>query len=280
MVASINPVRYPGGKAKLAPLMRDIIGSSTRTWVEPFCGGCGLALSLISNGDVEDIVLNDFDRRVYAMWHDIVCEPERLISDIVATDITVDRFYEAKDVMSDADDADLYALGLNTFIVDRCARSGYLNGGPIGGKEQTGDYKVDCRLNKRTLPGKIRAVAAFSDHITLSCGDWLAPFDEWDGHDDATIYLDPPYYQKGKDCYIEGEFDHDAMAERLRRSPDGRWILSYDDIPEVRSLYDGFTMSTPRLRYSSNNSTRGIGNELLVTSHQLDAVMVGIDEAD
>ena len=56
----------------------------------------------------------------------------------------------------------------------------------------------------------------------------------------ALFYLDPPYYQTEK--YYPDRFqpeDHTRLKETLDKVR-GKWILSYNDCPEIRNLYDGY----------------------------------------
>ena len=71
MPVTMSPLRYPGGKTKLYPVIAPLILKTVdknRTYVEPFAGGAGLALKLLLNGDVSNIVLNDIDENIYLFW--------------------------------------------------------------------------------------------------------------------------------------------------------------------------------------------------------------------
>ena len=60
-----SPLRYPGGKGKLASLMEILIdetGHRGGTYIEPFAGGAGIALELLEKNIVEQIVINDLDK--------------------------------------------------------------------------------------------------------------------------------------------------------------------------------------------------------------------------
>ena len=72
MPVTMSPLRYPGGKTKLYPVIAPLILKTVdknRTYVEPFAGGAGLALKLLINGDVSNIVLNDIDENIYLFWN-------------------------------------------------------------------------------------------------------------------------------------------------------------------------------------------------------------------
>ncbi len=52
MSKSISPLRYPGGKAKVYKEIVDLLKKNNKmetTYIEPFAGGCGLALMLLKN---------------------------------------------------------------------------------------------------------------------------------------------------------------------------------------------------------------------------------------
>ena len=67
----------------------------------------------------------------------------------------------------------------------------------------------------------------------------------------ALLYLDPPYYVKGNDLYQEGftEGDHQRLAALLKGTKHS-WVLSYDDCPEVRALYDWAKFESIDVKYS------------------------------
>lgn len=61
-----SPLRYPGGKTKIAPMVKLLIeksGMKNVTYVEPFAGGAGVSLELLFSGEVDHIVINDYDKR-------------------------------------------------------------------------------------------------------------------------------------------------------------------------------------------------------------------------
>ena len=68
-LVNYSPLRYPGGKSKIAPLIRLIMEKAEESrdiYIEPFAGGAGVALSLLIEGTVDQIVINDYDKAVYS----------------------------------------------------------------------------------------------------------------------------------------------------------------------------------------------------------------------
>lgn len=85
-----------------------------------------------------------------------------------------------------------------------------------------------------------------------------AGFHEWPGK--TLIYLDPPYYVKGRDLYYDfyQHGDHEALSrfvvgELVRQ----RWIVSYDNTSAIRELYKGCQRFTYSLGYSARDTREG-----------------------
>lgn len=77
-----SPLRYPGGKHRLAGFIQLAIQNLNMpdcTYVEPFAGGAGVALSLLLDGTVNRIVINDYDKAIYSFWRAVRQEPTSLI---------------------------------------------------------------------------------------------------------------------------------------------------------------------------------------------------------
>ncbi|MEW2639883.1 DNA adenine methylase, partial [Vibrio cholerae] len=79
MPVTPSPLRYPGGKTAITPMVSDIIGANnlrSAHYVEPYAGGAGLALSLLFNKVVPHIHLNDLDLSIWAFWYSILNHTE------------------------------------------------------------------------------------------------------------------------------------------------------------------------------------------------------------
>ena len=271
----ISPLRYPGGKAKLLGYITQIIsenGLVNGLYVEPFAGGASVALGLLCNGVMQQVFINDKDRSIYAFWYSVLYQSEDLCALIQDTPITIESWQEQKLVQKNKSDADLLHLGFSTFFLNRTNRSGILNAGVIGGQDQNGQYKIDARFNKTELIGRIKRIALYRDKITLSNLDAvdLLKTHDWKIHDNKVfLYLDPPYYVKGKNLYLNyyRDNDHKEIADALSAASDFQWVISYDDEGFISSLYKGFRCTRFQLNYSANNS--GKGNEVMFYSNDL-----------
>lgn len=242
-----TPLRYPGGKAKLAPYVKEILTQNRLLdgeYVEPYAGGAAIALELLLHEYVSHIHINDFSRPVHAFWRSVLDHTDELCKLIRDTPLTVRAWDEQKRRLQHQSTEHTLELGFATFYLNRTNRSGILNGGIIGGRDQSGPWKIDARYNANELVRRVEAVARMKGRISLTRMD-AAKFlrdgvARWPAR--TLIYLDPPYYLKGPDLYLSS-YEHDDHAKIARFVRKGikrqRWIVSYDNAKEIRSMYAG-----------------------------------------
>lgn len=260
-----TPLRYPGGKAKLAGFVKRILEENDLQdgqYVEPFAGGAGIALELLFQEYVSQIHINDVSRPVFAFWKAVLDHTDSFLKLVRNTRLSVRSWDRQKKILGHAEDHDDLALGFATFFLNRTNRSGILNGGIIGGRDQTGPWKIDARYNVDELCFRISSVAKLRSRINLSCEDALKFLGKRLGRlgDKALIYLDPPYYVKGKDLYDDYYTveDHKNIAAfvtaKIRKE---NWIVSYDNVEPIRRLYRGYPKITYELGYSARDTRKG-----------------------
>lgn len=251
-----TPLRYPGGKSQLRPYITallEINGLTGGAYVEPYAGGAGLAMGLLLDGAVQRIEINDKDLRIFAFWHCIFEETEGLIREIWDTPVSVAQWEKERAVLERPEEYDLLTLAFATFFVNRTSRSGILKGGVIGGKKQLSEYKIDCRYNKASLISLIERIAAHKDRITISNLDAIEFLRERSFSPKTLIYADPPYFEKGKALYMDyySAQDHAALSEFIRTQVKAPWIVSYDSVPEILSMYSFARHRDLRINYSA-----------------------------
>lgn len=270
----LSPLRYPGGKAKLAPYIQKIINSNNLydgVYVEPYAGGASVALSLLFGEFVDRVIVNDKDRSIYAFWYSVINETDNLCRLISDTNVNVEEWQHQKDIQGNKDEEDLLTLGFSTFFLNRTNRSGILKAGVIGGLNQQGNYKIDARFKKQDLIKRILQIADYSDRIDLYNDDAVIFLKQIKDSlpEKSLLYLDPPYYVKGKGLYLNyyKDSDHQLIADTMTAIEDVKWVVTYDNVPYIGSLYKGFRKSTFELNYSASNS--GKGTELMIFSNNL-----------
>ena len=139
---NISPLRYPGSKFKITPLIEKYL--DRREFSEPFCGGSSIGLSLLSEDKIDKLYLNDLDKGVYSFWKLIKEDYESLIFFIKDVDITMNIYYQMRELFETS--SDLYDLAYSCLFLNRTNFSGILSSSPIGGYNQSGKYKINCSL--------------------------------------------------------------------------------------------------------------------------------------
>ena len=237
-----SPLRYPGGKNKLSKFIASICKNNEVNghYVEPYAGGAAVALFLLLNGYISKITINDYDKAVYAFWHSVLYDTERLCKKIKKVEVTVENWRKQKKIQNNKDrETDLLKLGFSTFFLNRTNYSGIIDGGIIGGFAQKSTYKIDCRFNKEELIERIRFIAIHKKQICLENLDALVLVDKIKKDKNTIFYFDPPYYLKGPSLYMNyyKHEDHENVSREIKKIKNARWLVSYDNIPEIRKMY-------------------------------------------
>ncbi|PLX01103.1 MAG: DNA methyltransferase [Marinilabiliales bacterium] len=274
-----SPLRYPGGKNKLAAFLARICidNQITGHYVEPYAGGASVALFLLLEGFVEKITINDIDRSIYAFWYSALYRSDELIKLIFETEITVEQWYKQKEVQKKKKHVDILELGFSTLYLNRTNRSGILRSGCIGGLEQKGEYLIDCRFNKQDIINRIIKIRDKKERIRLFKWDAIRLIDKIENEAENTntiFYFDPPYYLKGDSLYVNHckHKDHEVVGNRIKRIRNLKWIVSYDNVPEIRSIYSGFYTKEYSFKHTAFKPVTG--QEALFFSQNLDLPQV------
>lgn len=274
MTASASPLRYPGGKSCLTEIVSTVLrlnGLERGHYGEPYAGGCGLALSLLYGGHVADIHINDIDPSIWCFWHSVLHDTPAFIDLVLKTPITIAEWRNQKEIHRARDKSNKLGLGFAAFFLNRTNRSGVIkDAGVIGGLEQRGVYKIDCRFNREDLARRILRISKYRSRIHLSRLDALQFLDKCDKRlpQESLLFIDPPYFKKGSSLYTNfyRAPDHAALAEKVTAS-ESKWIVTYDDAQQVRSLYRHRRQYRFDINYSLHE--KRVGTELFIASKGL-----------
>ncbi|MGD1904152.1 MAG: DNA adenine methylase [Geitlerinemataceae cyanobacterium] len=263
-----SPLRYPGGKRKLANFVKLIYRSNNlldSEYLEPYAGGASIALHLLYDEYVRYIHINDIDISIFAFWHSAIYETQELCDLIRNVPVTIEEWRKQKSIQlcgrDDINAVSMVDFGFSTFFLNRTNRSGIINGGVIGGKNQDGKWKIDARFNKEDLIERIKKIGRYRDRIHLSNLDALDFLDAKSDNikPDSLIYLDPPYFMKGaEDLYMKfyKQEDHLRVSKKVKKLKNN-WVISYDNAPEIRRLYSECKSLTYDIHYSARKRYRG-----------------------
>ena len=257
-----SPLRYPGGKGKIANFMKmvflvnDLVGAE---YVEPYAGGASVGLSLLFEEYASHIHINDLNDSVFAFWNAVVNMPDELCALIRDARMDIDEWNRQRSCQT-ASSPDPLELAFSTFYLNRTTRSGILNGGVIGGKKQDGKWKLDARFNRKDLIRRIQKIARFANRISVSHLDAVELINRFSVPVKTTtfLYVDPPYFCKGEDLYQNyyQPADHEKVARALSRIGCD-WIVSYDATPQIAEMYSEYSIIEYSLSYSAQRKYSG-----------------------
>ena len=274
MASTPSPLRYPGGKASIWPLVSKLINDNDiarGSYCEPYAGGCGLALTLLFNGYVHYLHLNDIDRSIWCFWDAVLNRTDDFIKKIETTEVTMDEWYKQREIQQNKDDAEDFELAFSSFFLNRTNHSGViLKAGVIGGYAQNGNYKLDCRFNKKGLIERVQRIKKYKHRITLYNLDAIDFINQTNNElpQNSVYCIDPPYFVKGSTLYTNfyNPEDHQHIANVLNEL-ERPWILTYDNSPAIQELYNKHRQYRFNINYSAAH--KRIGTELLIVSDDL-----------
>lgn len=234
----VSPLRYPGGKSKVLDLLASYLSEEKKTFVDVYCGGGSVGLSLLLSGVVEHLVMNDLDKGVYAFFHTVLTAPEALIQKIRT--VVPDRelfFYYQEMVKKDYDEFPELERAFGFLVVNRLAFSGIWNANPTSNLLQ--------RWNPKVLEKRVWNIWEKREQIILLNEDALKVIEEYYWDETCTLFIDPPYYvawdkKLYHHCYQEEE--HQKLADLLNTLVCGMpahadILVTYDNHPFIAKLY-------------------------------------------
>ncbi|GGP45117.1 DNA adenine methylase [Saccharothrix coeruleofusca] len=227
-----SPLRYPGAKSSLAPVISRILDAAKGSravpainlLVEPFAGGASASLRLVGQGIVDRVLLADVDQLVTAFWQAAAADTEALIDRARdewtryvkpggATGVARWDYWRSWVPARNAKPATV-RLGLATqcLFLNRTTFSGILHGkaGPIGGRKQESPYGIGCRWNPDAIEERLRYIGQLYQAgrlVDVWHKDWkqtLADVPEYYPQlipSRVVAYLDPPYLEKASHLY-------------------------------------------------------------------------------
>lgn len=248
-----GPLSYVGGKNRLARLIIDRIPQHT-TYVEPFAGGAQVFFQKTPSS-VE--VLNDLDGELVNFYR--VCqhhyeELQRYLRFILRSREEYDRLQRTPpDTLTD---------------ILRAARYFYLQKTSFGGRITRQSMSRHVSKPPGFPSVNISQIIEDTHERLLKVQIERLPYQQViDKYDtpETFFYIDPPYY--GIECYRYnlGNEEFGRMAELLE-SIKGKFILSLNDVPDVRAIFSRFRVEAVELPYSIQRHPGRRYSELLISN--------------
>jgi len=271
MPKKVKPVlRYPGGKSRVANTILKYIPNDYREFREPFVGGGSIFIALKQAvPDSTHFAINDINSNVSLFWK-VLQEDGKLFKNTVVS--MKDKFGTGRELFKYYRDRDAewsdFERAVRFFILNRITFSGLIDSG--GYSQESYDKRFTDSIINRLIP-----LSNLIQNIEITNTDY-SEFLEKDG-EDVFLYLDPPYFSStksmlyGKNGDLHKNFEHEKFARNIKKCKH-QWLITYDDSPEIRGLFDFAHITCWEMAYGMTNVNREKsrrGNELIITNYEI-----------
>ena len=271
-----SPLRYPGGKSRALKKILPLIPSNMAEFREPFVGGGSVffAIRSIFQNSIKSYWINDLNFDLYCFWKQVRDNVTDLVEELTKTHTTTtdgralfEELTKEKDMLNqDKDMLSEFERAVRFFVLNRITFSGTVD---------SGGYSQEAYEKRFTFSSieRVEIILPYLSGIKITNKDYTEALFH-DG-DDVFIFLDPPYW-KAKESKLYGtrgelhtSFNHEQFAENMKNCPH-KWLITYDDSPMIRDLFNFADVSEWTLQYGMNNylkETAAKGNELFIKNY-------------
>lgn len=271
-----SPLRYPGGKSRALKQILPRIPVNISEFREPFVGGGSVffAIRSLFQDRIKSYWINDLNYDLYCFWkqardHGISLVDALIEKRSTATDgrALFEELTEAKDKLSHNRELLCeFQRAVRFFVLNRITFSGTVDS---GGYSQSAYEK---RFTDSSIE-RVKNICPYLSGVKITNGDYTDALFQ-DGKD-VFIFLDPPYWKAtesklyGVRGALHTAFDHVQFAENMRECPH-KWLITYDNSPVIRNLFDFAEIQEWTLQYGMNNYRQGSaakGRELFIKNY-------------
>lgn len=248
-----GPFSYIGGKRALASKIIAVFPKH-KAYIEPFAGGAQI---LFHKEPSEVEVLNDLDDEISSCYRVIQQHYEELVR-YMRFMLVSRRWFELLQATDPKTLTDIQRAGRHLFLSKTC----------YAGLVRRRNYSLRLDsppgFNPERLPSLIEETHHRLARVQIECLPYekvLARFDL----STSLFYLDPPYYQRKLYRFNLEPEEFATMAERLGKLQ-GKFVLSLNDVPEVRTLFKSFHIKGIETAYTAQKVAGRRFRELLITN--------------
>ena len=272
-----SPLRYPGGKSRALKQILPLVPMNISEFREPFVGGGSVffAIRSLFQNHIKSYWINDLNYDLYCFWKQVRDHGPSLVDALIekrstATDgrTLFEELTEAKDELSHNRELLCeFQRAVRFFVLNRITFSGTVDS---GGYSQSAYEK---RFTDSSIE-RVKNICPYLSGVKITNGDYTNSLFQ-DGDPDVFIFLDPPYWKAaasklyGVRGALHTAFDHVQFAENMRECGH-KWLITYDDSPVIRDLFDFAEVQEWTLQYGMNNYRQGSaakGRELFIKNY-------------
>jgi DNA adenine methylase len=264
-----SPLRYPGGKQKAVERISALLPAKVGQYREPMVGGGSVFFHARSTGLAHTYWINDKFKELVSFWRTVqdpvACEQlclelEALRTRFASVEEIKNFFLRARDEQT----IDRYREAFLFFFFNRVTFSGTTRAGGFSSSASVNRFTKTSIERLKPLPEALASVRITNidfEKVIAEPGE------------DVFIFLDPPYYSATRLYGRNGdlhEFDHARLAKLLKKTSH-RFLITYDDCPQIRELYSWARVDEWQLQYGMNNCNTNklskIGSELFIRNY-------------
>lgn len=263
-----SPLRYPGGKSRALKQILPII-PKFREFREPMAGGGSVFFAVKQLYPARKFWINDVNKELYLFWKYCKGDILNLITEV--------RKIKKENKEGKSLHFHLVSNKKNLSDFDRAIRFFVLNRITFSGLAESGGYSEQAFVSRFTESSidRLEEASKILQDTKITNADYeeivLA-----DG-ESVFIFLDPPYLSKtksrlyGENGVLHEEFDHERFAD-IMKSCEHKWLITYDDSPDVRRLFSFANIYEWELQYGMNNYKQeraAKGRELFISNYKI-----------
>jgi len=266
-----SPLRYPGGKTRalkqIIPIVPDF-----REFREPMVGGGSVFFSFKQLRPGAKFWINDVNKELFLFWKYCKEAVDELVEEIKKIKMEKLNGKELHlELLDESKNRSDFQRAVRFFILNRITFSGLAES---GGYSEMAFYQ---RFTNSSIDRLKKALEVLED-VEITNQDYKKLLIE--PGEDVFIFLDPPYYSTtksklyGKRGCLHEAFDHEKFAKDMKECKH-KWLITYDDCPEIRELFKFANMYTWQVQYGMNNykqKSAAKGNELFISNYEIDVL--------
>ncbi|MFM6755597.1 MAG: DNA adenine methylase [Dolichospermum sp.] len=264
-----SPLRYPGGKSRAIKTITAHLPEKFSEFREPFVGGGSVFIYLKQKYPDLNICINDLNPELYLFWHLAQSDLSKLVSQVRHIK---ENYQDGKSLFTKLALIDVKTLS----YLERATRFFVLNRITFSGTIESGGFSLEA-FQKRFTNSSIERLESLESILTPDIKITNLDYSHLVNKEgkDVFIFLDPPYFQAeksklyGKKGDLHTGFDHQRFAANLKECPH-KWLITYDDCPEIRENFKWANIVEWELQYGMNNykqKNAQKGQELFISNY-------------
>ena len=262
-----TPLRYPGGKSRVAKTLLEKFPSEINEFREPFVGGGSVALLFSQKYPDVPIWINDKYVYLYSFWKMLQERGDELSDTLYNIKVENSTEEKAKELFVSAkaeiSNADTFRQAVLFWILNKCSYSGLT--------ENSSFSKTASNQNFTTRGAhNLKNISEIIQHLRITNLDYQTVMNTEEGLSNTFIFLDPPYkintYLYGTNAEMHKNFNHTQFVEDCKVCPHS-WLVTYNIDDELKEAYTDYHQEEFRITYGmKHRPDNKLKTELLVTN--------------